>query len=122
MTMWKVILEGDGERPPTVLTDEVPSAFVAVPHPGDHIEGPGARFIVTCVAHCEEVPEMAEQVRAQLERLAAQPSPTKQHPMGGEGMIAAGMRVETSAMAVIARHQLQPRPLCKIYVVKAPTP
>lgn len=117
MTGWKVILEGDGERPPTVLTDEVPSAFVAVPHPGDHIEGPFARFIVTCVSHCEETPEIPDHVRKQLERLAAPPSPAAQ-PVG---IIAGQMKVGSTAMAVVARGQLQPRPLCKIYVVKAPT-
>lgn len=116
MTGWKVILEGDGERPPSELTDEVPSAFVAVPHIGDHIEGPFARFIVTCVAHCEETPDVPEHLRKHLEGLERQPQPFP------TGMIEGQVRVGMAAMAAVARAQLQPRPLCKIYVVKAPTP
>jgi hypothetical protein len=115
VTGWKVILEGDGERPPSELTDEVPSTFLAVPNVGDHIVGPFARFIVTCVAHCEETPDVPEHVRKQLEGLAgqAQPFPT--------GMIEGQVRVGMTALAAVARAQLKPRPMCKIYVVKGPT-
>jgi len=109
VTGWSVILEGATDnRPPTVL-DGVPSAFVAVPHIGDIIEGSEARYIVTCVAHCEETPEIPAHVRKQLEGIAA-PSSAAAQPVG--------MKVESTAMAVVARAQLKPRPLCKIYVVR----
>ncbi len=116
MTGWQVILEGTEERPPAVLTDEVPAAFVAVPNIGDLIEGPLARFIVTRVAHCEETPDIPAHVRKQLEGLAAQPSPMAAPP----SPLLGSMKVGSTALAVVARAQLQPRPLCKIYVMRDP--
>lgn len=114
MSGWRVILEGDGGRAPAQL-ECVPSDFLAVPNLGDIIEGNDGRYVVTCVAHGEEARELPPHIQRQLAVLAGEEPPPSTERSD---------KVRVSAVAAVARTQLErrPQPVCKIYVVKAPTP